>query len=326
MLKTTNKERTRNAALSGYLLGALAGASYGTNPLFALPLLAAGIDAPSVLFMRYAFALPMLALMMVARGRGFGLRRSQVLPLVALGLLMAASSLTLYLSYAYIGAAIASTLLFIYPILVTVIMAVWFHERASWLTIVCIIMATGGIALLYRGDGGEVLSPVGLLLVFLSALSYAIYLVWVNGRGIREIPTLKLTLYVIFFGIFLFAFKFDTSTFRVLNANPWLWLSALCMAFFPTAFSLLCTSAAIQRVGSTPVAILGALEPVTAVAIAVLLFGEALTPRLALGMLLVIVAVTLIIGGKELAHRILRVRKMFPRISSHHIRHNSHNH
>ena len=112
-----------NTSIGGYLLGALAGATYGTNPLFALPLLGAGVDAFSVLFMRYAFAIPILAVMMVARGRGFGLRRGQVGPLIALGLLMAASSLTLYLSYAYIGAAIASTLLFIYPILVTVIMA-----------------------------------------------------------------------------------------------------------------------------------------------------------------------------------------------------------
>lgn len=304
-----------NHSLTGYLLGALAGASYGTNPLFALPLLGAGIDAYSVLFMRYAFALPMLAMMMVGRGRGFGLRRHQVLPLIALGLLMAASSLTLYVSYAYIGAAIASTLLFIYPILVTVIMAVCFHERASWLTIMCIVMATCGIALLYRGDGGETLNLTGLLLVFLSALSYAIYLVWVNGRGIREIPTLKLTFYVIFFGIFLFAFKFDAGhTMAILSEKPLLWLSALSMALFPTALSLLCTSAAIQRVGSTPVAILGALEPVTAVAIAVLLFNEALTPRLAIGMLMVITAVTLIIGGPNLSHHILRVRKMFPRI------------
>ena len=304
-----------NSSFMGYLLGALAAASYGTNPLFALPLLHAGIDAYSVLFVRHAFALPMLALMMVGRGRGFGLRRGQLLPLVALGLLMAASSLTLYVSYAYIGAAIASTLLFIYPILVTIIMAVFFHEKTSALTVVCIVMATSGIALLYRGDGGEVLSPTGLLLVFLSALSYAIYLVWVNAKGIREIPTLKLTFYVIFFGLFLFAFRFDAaSTFAVLNGRPLLWLSALSMALFPTALSLLCTSAAIQRIGSTPVAILGALEPVTAVAIAVLLFNEVLTPRLALGMLLVIVAVTLIIGGPTLAHRILRVRKMFPRI------------
>lgn len=72
-------------------------------------------------------------------------------------------------------------------------------------------------------------------------------------------------------------------------------------------------SAAIQRIGSTPVAILGALEPVTAVAIAVLLFNEVLTLRLAIGMLLVILAVTLIIGGPTVSHHILRVRKMFPR-------------
>lgn len=306
----------KKSQIGGFLLGALAGATYGTNPLFALPLLGAGMDAYSVLFMRYAFALPILALMMVARGRGFGLRRGQLLPLIVLGLLMAVSSLTLYVSYAYVGAAIASTLLFIYPILVTVIMAVCFHERVSVLTVVCIVLATAGIGLLYRGDGGAALSPMGLLLVFLSALSYAVYLVWVNGRGIREIPTLKLTFYVIFFGLFLYAFRFDAAkTLAILGAQPWLWLLAVSMALFPTALSLLCTSAAIQRIGSTPVAILGALEPVTAVAIAVVVFDEALTPRLALGMLMVIVAVTLIIGGPQLSHRILRVRKMFPRIN-----------
>ena len=51
-----------NDAIKGYGLGALAAASYGTNPLFALPLLGAGIDAYSVLFLRYLFAIPMLAL------------------------------------------------------------------------------------------------------------------------------------------------------------------------------------------------------------------------------------------------------------------------
>lgn len=303
-----------NDAIKGYGLGALAAASYGTNPLFALPLLGAGIDAYSVLFLRYLFAIPMLALMMVARGRGFGLRRYQVVPLVVMGLLMAMSSLTLYVSYAYIGAAIASTLLFIYPILVTLIMAAFFHERASIGTIICMLLATLGIALLYRGDGGEVLNTTGLLLVFLSALSYAIYLVAVNRRRMREIPTLKLTFYVIVFGLFLFAFKFQPSCIHILNSNGWLWGAALCMALFPTAFSLLCTSAAIQKVGSTPVAILGAVEPVTAVAIAVTLFHEPMTLRLAIGMLLVILAVTFIIASGTLTHLILRVRKMFPRI------------
>jgi len=250
----------------------------------------------------------------MARGRGFGLRHNQIVPLIVMGLLMAMSSLTLYVSYAYIGAAIASTLLFIYPILVTLIMAIGFHERTSWLTILCIILATTGIGLLYRGDGGEVLSAMGLLLVFLSALSYAIYLVAVNGKMMREIPTLKLTFYVIVFGLFLFAFNFDPSCIHTLNSNWILWPSAFGMALFPTAFSLICTSAAIQKIGSTPVAILGAVEPVTAVAIAVLLFNEVLTPRLAIGMALVIFAVTLIISGGKLTQPLLRVRKLFPRI------------
>jgi len=301
-------------SVKGYTLGVLAAASYGTNPLFALPLLGAGIDAYSVLFLRYFFAIPMLALMMVARGRGFGLRRSQVLPHIILGLLMAFSSLALYVSYAYIGAAIASTLLFIYPILVTLIMAVGYHERITLLTVLCILLATAGIGLLYRGDDGVILNPYGLLLVFLSALSYAIYLVSVNKGQMKEIPTLKLTLYVIVFGLFLFAFRFQPATFAVLNARPLLWLSAFSMALFPTAFSLLCTSAAIQKVGSTPVAILGAVEPVTAVAIAILIFNEPLTMRLAIGMLLVILSVTLIIAGGSVTHYLLRVRKMFPRL------------
>ena len=301
-------------SFKGYSLGVIAAASYGTNPLFALPLLGAGIDAFSVLFLRYLFAIPMLALMMVARGRGFGLSKRQVLPLVVLGLLMALSSLTLYISYAYIGAAIASTLLFIYPILVTVIMAVCFHERVTWLTVLCIVLATTGIGLLYRGDDGAVLNPYGLLLVFLSALSYAIYLVTVNRGELKEIPTLKLTLYVIIFGLFLFAFRFQINTFSILCDNPLLWLSAFCMALFPTAVSLICTSSAIQKIGSTPVAILGAVEPVTAVAIAILIFNELLTPRLAIGMLLVIISVTFIIAGGSITHHLLRVRRMFPKL------------
>ena len=176
------------------------------------------------------------------------------------------------------------------------------------------VLATAGIGLLYRGDDGAVLDPYGLLLVFLSALSYAIYLVAVNKGRMKEIPTLKLTLYVIVFGLFLFAFRFQPATFSILSAKPLLWVSAFCMALFPTAISLLCTSAAIQKIGSTPVAILGAMEPVTAVAIAILIFNEQLTVRLSIGMLLVITSVTFIIAGGSITHHLLRVRKMFPRI------------
>ena len=85
-------------SFKGYMLGVLAAASYGTNPLFALPLLNAGIEASSVLFIRYMLAIPMLVIIMLVRGRSFGLKKNQWVPLITLGMLMAASSLLLYVS------------------------------------------------------------------------------------------------------------------------------------------------------------------------------------------------------------------------------------
>lgn len=301
----------------GYALGALAAASYGTNPLFAYPLMQEGMNAGCVLFLRYSFAIPMLAIIMTVRGRGFGLRRNQLLPLVLLGLCMGASSLTLYESYTYIGASIASTLLFIYPILTTLIMVLLYHEKASFTTILCIVVASLGIALLYHGGDGGVLNTTGVVLVVLSALTYAIYLVACNRPTLRVIPTLKLTLYVIVFGMVAYIPYFDMQAFDILAAKPHLWLHVLGLALIPTAFSLIATSAAIQRIGSTPVAILGAMEPVTAVTFAVTVFGEPLTPRLATGMFLIILAVTMIIAGGAVKAPMMRVRKMFPRIVHH---------
>ena len=112
-----------NAKIKGYTLGAIAAATYGMNPLFALPLYSDGMDADSVLFFRYLFAIPILGTMIKARGRSFRLNRGEILPLVVLGLLVAASSLTLFLSYNYMDAGIASTILFVYPIMVALIMS-----------------------------------------------------------------------------------------------------------------------------------------------------------------------------------------------------------
>ena len=155
----------------GYLYGAVAAATYGMNPLFALPLYADGMNADSVLFFRYLLAVPILWFMVRSRGRDFRLKRQEIPPLVALGLLMAFSSLALFLSFNYMAAGIAATLLFVYPIMVALIMAIWFHERLSLLTAACIALALTGIALLYQGDGETTLSPAGVGLVMASALS-----------------------------------------------------------------------------------------------------------------------------------------------------------
>ena len=303
-----------NAKAKGYILGSIAAASYGMNPLFALPLYKAGMDPDSVLFFRYLFAIPLLGIMIKARGRSFKIQRKETFPLIIMGLLVALSSLTLFLSYNYMAAGIASTLLFVYPIMVALIMAMVFKEKLALQTIVCMLLALGGIGLLYKSEDGSTLSLIGTLLVFASSLSYAIYIVGINQTSLKNVATLKVTFYVLLFGLSLFVTRLLYS--GVLNTpDQWyLWANLLALAVFPTAISFLCTTGAIQYIGSTPTAILGALEPVTAIFFGIAVFGESLTVRESFGLVMIIVAVTLVIAGGNITSQLVRFRKLFPRL------------
>lgn len=303
-----------NAKAKGYILGSIAAASYGMNPLFALPLYKAGMDPDSVLFFRYLFAIPLLGIMIKARGRSFKIQRKETFPLIIMGLLVALSSLTLFLSYNYMAAGIASTLLFVYPIMVALIMAMVFKEKLALQTIVCMLLALGGIGLLYKSEDGSTLSLIGTLLVFASSLSYAIYIMGINQTSLKNVATLKVTFYVLLFGLSLFVARLLYS--GVLNTpDQWyLWANLLALAVFPTAISFLCTTGAIQYIGSTPTAILGALEPVTAIFFGIAVFGESLTVRESFGLVMIIVAVTFVIAGGNITSQLVRFRKLFPRL------------
>lgn len=280
----TTKFNFMNVKAKGYILGAVAAATYGMNPLFALPLYKAGMNPDSVLFFRYLFAIPVLGMMIVARGRSFKLKRKEVLPLIIMGLLVALSSLALFQSYNYMDVGIASTLLFVYPILVALIMWIAFKEKLTLPTVLCILLALGGIGLLYKSGDGSTLNLTGIILVMISALSYAIYIVGVNQSTLKNLATLSLTFYVLLFGLVLFLVRVDFGQSLRVAETWYLWGNLIALAIFPTAISFLCTTQAIQYIGSTPTAILGALEPLTAVFFGVVVFGESLTLRLSCGM------------------------------------------
>lgn len=293
-----------NIKLKGFAFGAIAAASYGLNPLFALPLYADGVGADSVLFYRYAFGVVMLAVLMLVKRQSFAVSRRELLPLIAMGLLFSFSSLTLFLSYNYMDAGIASTILFVYPVLVAIIMAVFFKEKISAITILSIALAFTGISLLYKGDGGQTLSLTGVALVFISSLTYAIYIIGVNRSVLKDMPITKLTFYVLLFGMSVFVVRLDFCTQLQTVSQPLLWLNPVCLALFPTVISLVSMTKSIHYIGSTPAAILGALEPITAIFFGVMVFGERLTPRIVLGIVLVLIAVTLIIAGKAVAGKL----------------------
>ena len=180
----------------GTICGILAAICYGTNPLGALPLYAEGVNTCSVLFYRFSLAAIILGVTLLVQRKSFAVSLQELKVLGMLGMMFAGSSITYYQSFHFMDAGIASTILFVYPIMVAAIMALFFHEKITATTILSIGLALFGIALLYRGDGGVVLSMTGIVLVMLSSLFYAVYIVIVNQSSIR-MSSLKLTFFVL---------------------------------------------------------------------------------------------------------------------------------
>ena len=294
-----------DSKLRGTVCGIAAAVFYGTNPLGAMNLARDGITTTTTLFYRFTIAMLILGVMMAVQRKSFALTRRELGTLAILGVLMGSSSTSLYFSFNFMDVGIASTLLFVYPIMVAVIMATLFREKVTLATTVSIGLALGGIALLNHTADGSSLSVVGVTLVMVSSLTYAVYIVVVNKSSLR-LSSVKLTFYVLLFGAAaILAFTLATGGSVQLLTTPRQWLFAAQLAVLPTVLSLVLMVIAVHDIGSTPTAIMGALEPMTAVAIGVVCFGEAFTLRLAVGIVLILAGVLLIIGGKEVSpHKI----------------------
>ncbi len=292
-----------DSRLKGYLAGALAAAAYGCNPLFGIPMYRDGMEPLSVLFIRFLGAAIILGLVMWWKRMPFRLERCQIVPVLGMGILMLLSSVTLFHSYLYMDAGIASSLLFVYPVMVAVLNVTLFHEKVSTAMVVSLVLALSGICLLYRPSATDQSSQVrfllGFLLVMGSALSYAIFMIGVNRPSVKQVPSVTLVFYVLMIGAFLYGVFLLMRGQMALPQSPLGWTCAAGIALVPTIVAFFGTAWGIRLAGSTPVAILGALEPVTAVFFGILLFCEHLTFRAATGIVLIILAVILIILGKK---------------------------
>ena len=288
----------RSKKLIGILCAIGAAVCYGTNPLGALNLYAEGMNTPSVLFYRFGLAWIIIAIVMLFRKESLKVDRREFRTLTALGLLFIGSSLTLYLSFHLMPAGVASTILFTYPVMTTAIMALFFREKIKFATVASIVLSLVGVVLLYWGDSGGTLHLGGVILVLVSALTYALYIIVVDKSPLA-MSSFKINFYVLFYcaaGMALFALLSGQPLMLPPTPRAWLWVSWL--AVVPAIMALVMMVYAAKYIGSTPTAILGALEPTTAVLIGVFVFAEPFSLRLLLGIVLILAAVTIVVLGK----------------------------
>lgn len=295
-------QKLRNRKFIGTLAGIAAAICYGTNPFGALKLYDAGMQTNSVLFYRFGLAWAIIAVVMLFRKEKLRVTWPEFRVLTGLGLLFIVSSLTLYLSFHYMAAGVASTILFTYPVMTALIMVVFFHERVTFSTLLSLLLSCAGVVLLYWSDNGDTLSVVGVALVLASALSYALYIILMN-RGNLQMSSIKINFYVLLYcALGMLAYSLIAGLPLTLPHGTVSWFYVGWLALVPGIFALVLMVYAAKYVGSTATAILGALEPLTAVLIGLFVFGEPFTVYLAVGIALILAAVVIIAMSQQKKH------------------------
>ncbi len=292
--------------IKGILYAAVSSSTFGLAPFFSLTLLLAGFSAFEVLSYRWGVATIALTLFGWCSGCSFRLEKKDFLVVLLLSLLRAVTSFSLLIAYQNIATGVASTIHFMYPLAVSLVMMYFFQEKKSLWVMFAVFMSLLGAALLSSGEleakNGDTI--VGLVAACVSVFSYAGYIVGVRMTRAVRINSTVLTCYVMGLGTVLYFIGALTTSGLQLVADGYTWLIILGLALPATAISNITLVRAIKYAGPTLTSILGAMEPLTAVVIGIFVFKELFTLNSAIGIILILLAVSVVIFRKQKNERV----------------------
>lgn len=298
--------------VKGYSLAALSAISYGMIPLFVIPIKRTDFSMNTTLFYRFFISALFLAGIMLYKRESFKIGKREWLIFALLGLFYSGGSDLLFVSYDLLTPGIASTLFFVYPVFVVLLMYFIFKEKIHPLTIAALVITVVGIYILsVRGEGFH-FTFFGLFVALSSALCCAMYMVTLNKTQLKG-SGWRITFWAMMANSAYFLIK--TMIYRDSLALPDIdtLFNFTTFAFVTTVISMTTLTYAIQLIGSTPTSILGALEPVVAVGISVYVFSaEDLTTSLVAGVLFILIGVIINVVADEKKEKSLLSAKAKP--------------
>lgn len=256
-----------------------------------------GVDAVTLIMLRMLFALPLFALMAWWAGRGKpALTRRDWFGVVGLGFSgYYLSSFLDFAGLAYITASLERLILYLNPTLVLLFGWIAYRRRITRWQFAGMAVSYSGVLLVFGHElslGQSAAAAWGALLVFLSAVSYAVYLV-ASGEFVKRLGSLRLVGLATSVACLLCIAQFlllrpMSAAFEV--APEVIWLSVL-NATLCTAVPVLAVMMAIERIGPAMAAQTGMVGPMSTILMGVLLLGEPFTLWIAAGTVLVVTGI-----------------------------------
>ncbi|MDO4789448.1 MAG: DMT family transporter [Porphyromonas sp.] len=282
----------------GWFIGIFASASFGLIPFFTLPVMEIGVSKGTIIFYRFLFSATIIGLLSLFRKKSLKVPKNAIPSLFVLALMYVGSAMFLFWGFYYMPSGVATVIHFLYPVFLVLILAVFYRQRISPVSLLAIVMAILGVSFIMDvwGEGSGGIEAFGLIIVAISALAYALYIVIVQHSPVKSVSGSVLTFWVMLLAAGM-VWIIESLTQGGLSHIPQLsgWLNIAGLALIPTVLSNLALVVAIRSIGSTATSVLGAMEPLTAVAVGIVVFGEPVYTLTFSGILLILCAVTLII-------------------------------
>lgn len=299
-IHTRYEKKKRRITINGIFYAAISSASFGFSPLFSIGLLAAGLSSFDVLSYRWLVAGIVLMVYALCKKKTLRLNSfDEFWKIILMSALRSITSVTLLIGYANISSGIASTINFMYPVVVALCMMIFFGEKKSKVDLAAIAVSIFGVYLLASGDsliieGGN--TTLGLICSIISAFSFAAYYIVMKQVKADKIEVVKFTTWMMLFSAFYFivcAFIFDGKLTIVTGGKEWMYILGL--GLWSTMVSNFTGVKAVRRIGPTLTSILGALQPLTAVILGCIFLHEHLYFKSLVGITLILVAVTVVV-------------------------------
>lgn len=275
----------------GVLCALLAGFIYGFTPILTRLTYDGGNNGVNMTFLRGLLALPVLFVLVRAHGEDMRLTAQQVRAALLCGLGSAATTVALYMSYSYTSVGMATTLHFIYPVLIVVAGLLFFREKLGRGKAIALALAVVGVFCFMEAGSA---SFEGYALALSSAVTFCIYLMIMERSSLSTLFYFKLSFYLSLVTSAITGL-FGAATGNITFAmTPQAWGLIVIIALCASVGALPLMQVAVRNLGAATTGILSTFEPITSIVLGILVLGESLTPVKAIGCLLILSSVVLI--------------------------------
>lgn len=257
-------------------------------------------DVLTILLLRMVFALPFylaVAYRTSIKSDGYQMTRKDIFSVIGLGFIgYYAASYFDFLGLKFISASLERLILFVYPTLVILISWLVLRKRPTKLQVLAIAITYAGIFLAFANDLNVTGNGLwkGVIFIFLSAFTYAIYLVG-SGSMIPRIGPVRFTAYAMIVSCILVIIHYSIMHSTEVLHQPWqIYVLGFAMAIISTVIPSFLISEAIKRIGASNFAIYGSLGPISTILLAIIFLGERLDVYQIAGTVVVIFGVSII--------------------------------